>query len=405
MPAALAKIDRGPSPACAGTATPSTAARARTQLKDEVTVSDWYAISNADAIGTPALLVYPDRIAQNLQTMIAMAGDVSRLRPHVKTHKLPQVIALKRAAGIHKFKVSTIAEAEMTAAAGGEDILLAYQPVGPNVARLVALMRRFPDTRFSTLVDDPDNLAAISRVAVAENAMITLYVDLNVGMNRTGIVPGAAAAALYRALCRAPGITAGGLHAYDGHLRNADTQALSRAVDAAFAPVWQLRDQMLAEQLPVPRTIASGTPTFALLARQPGVEVGAGTTVMWDFGQAEVCPDHHFLNAAMLMARVISKPTPDRLCLDLGHKAVASEMPHPRVRLMGLEDATAVTHSEEHLVLQTPRAQDYRVGDVVYGIPRHICPTMALHSDVWAVHAGVADAVWPVVARARKLTV
>lgn len=385
--------------------TPGTAAKTPPTTQKEASVTDWYAISNASSISTPTVLVYPDRVEQNLQRMIAMAGDVSRLRPHVKTHKLPQIIALKRKAGIHKFKVSTIAEAEMTAGAGGEDILVAYQPVGPNILRLVALMRRFPATHFSTLVDDPANLAAISQVAVAENVTITLYLDLNVGMNRTGIIPDAAAASLYRAICAAPGIAVGGLHAYDGHLRNVDTKALAGTVDATFAPVWKLRDQMLAEKLPVPRTIASGTPTFALLAQQPDTEVGAGTTVLWDFGQAEVCPDHHFLNGAMLMCRVISKPTPDRLCLDLGHKAVAAEMPQPRVRLMGLEDAALVTHSEEHLVVQSPRAADYQVGDVVYGIPRHICPTMALHSDVWAVHAGVADQSWPVVARARKITI
>lgn len=90
---------------------------------------DWYQISSADAISTPTVLVYPDRVEQNLKRMVAMAGDVSRLRPHVKTHKLPQIIALKRNAGIHTFKVSTIAEAEMTAAAGGEDIPLAWNAI------------------------------------------------------------------------------------------------------------------------------------------------------------------------------------------------------------------------------------------------------------------------------------
>ncbi|MEO6626862.1 MAG: alanine racemase, partial [Burkholderiaceae bacterium] len=98
-------------------------------------MTEWYEISNAADIPSPTLLLYPSRIEQNLQRMISMAGGVSRLRPHVKTHKLPQIIAMKRAAGIHKFKVSTIAEAEMTAASGGEDILLAYQPIGPNVER------------------------------------------------------------------------------------------------------------------------------------------------------------------------------------------------------------------------------------------------------------------------------
>jgi len=367
--------------------------------------SAWFAIANADTLASPALLLYPERIEKNLQRMIAMAGGVERLRPHVKTHKLPQVVALKRAAGIRRFKASTIAEAEMTAAAGGEDILLAYQPVGPNIARLAELMQRFPQTRFATLVDDARNLAAITRVAADLGTVFELYVDLNVGMNRTGIAPGEAAASLYRVLCGTPGLKAGGLHAYDGHLHEPDPAVLAKAADLAFAPVWKLRGQLHAEGLPVPRVIASGTPTFALLAQHDDVEVGAGTTVLWDFGQAEVCPNHQFLNAAVLFSRVVSKPQPDLLCLDLGHKTVASEMPHPRVLLLGLEDAVAVTHSEEHLVVRSSRAANYKDGDVVYGIPRHICPTVALQSEVWAVRDGRAAERWPVVARARRITI
>ena len=367
--------------------------------------SDWYAIANADSIDSPALMLYPERIEKNLQRMITMAGGADRLRPHVKTHKLPQVVALKRAAGIRRFKASTIAEAEMTASAGGEDILLAYQPVGTNVERLAELMRRFPQTRFATLVDDARNLATIAKVAAQRGVVFELYIDLNVGMNRTGIAPGEAAASLYRSLCGTPSLKAGGLHAYDGHLHEPDAAVLAKAADLAFAPVWKLRDRLRAEGLPVRRVIASGTPTFALLAQHEDVEVGAGTTVLWDFGQEDVCPQHHFLNAAVLFTRVVSKPQPDLLCIDLGHKAVASEMPHPRVKLIGLEDAAAVTHSEEHLVVRSSRAADYRVGDVVYGIPFHICPTVALHSEVWAVRDGLAAESWPVVSRARRITV
>ena len=343
-------------------------------------MTPWYEISNASSIASPTVLLYPDRIQHNLQRMIELTGDVNRLRPHVKTHKLAPIIAMKRAAGIHKFKVSTIAEAEMTAQAQGEDILLAHQPNGPGIARFIALMQRFPATRWATLVDD-------------------------VGMNRTGIIPDEAALALYRQLCRTPAVTAGGLHAYDGHLHNPDNTVLSRKVEDTFAVVWAMRDQLRAEGLPVPKLIASGTPTFALMAQHPDVEVGAGTTVLWDFGQEKVCPEHHMQNAAVLMTRIISKPAPDLLCLDLGHKAVAAEMPHPRVQLFGLEDAVATIQSEEHLVIQTPRAKDYHVGDVLYGLPRHICPTMALHSEVWAVREGEAAELWPVTARTRRITI
>jgi D-serine deaminase-like pyridoxal phosphate-dependent protein len=367
----------------------------------------WYAISNANAVPSPTVLVYPDRVHHNLNRMIELAGDVKRLRPHVKTHKLAPIVQMKRASGIRKFKVSTIAEAEMTAQAGGEDVLLAHQPSGPNVLRLITLMNTYPATRWSTLVDDEANLQAIGSTMSAAGKVITLYMDLNVGMNRTGIVPGDAAFELYSHICKTPGVLAGGLHAYDGHLRDPDDQVLKEKVNQTFASTWALRQRLLQAGMPVPNVVASGTPTFAILAHQPGIdiEVGAGTTALWDHGQQQVCPSHKMLNAAVLMTRIISKPTPDRLCFDLGHKSVGSEMPHPRVQIFGLEDAVAVTHSEEHLVLQTPRADQYHVGQVMYGLPHHICPTMALHSEVWSVREGKAVDIWAVTARSRRLTI
>ena len=105
------------------------------------------------------------------------------------------------------------------------------------------------------------------------------------------------------------------------------------------------------------------------------------------------------------MTRVVSRPVENRLCLDLGHKAVASEMPQPRVKLIGLEDAIFIMHSEEHLVVETPRARDYPIGAVVYGIPRHICPTVALYSEVSVIRDGRALETWPVVARSRGITI
>jgi D-serine deaminase-like pyridoxal phosphate-dependent protein len=151
--------------------------------------------------------------------------------------------------------------------------------------------------------------------------------------------------------------------------------------------------------------VVSGTPTFAILAARDDVEVGAGTTVLWDAGQAEISPDLEFHAAAVLLARVVSKPGTGRLCLDLGHKAVASEMSHPRMRLLGLEEATFAIHNEEHLVVETPRAADYAVGDVIYAVPRHVCPTVALHDEVVVVRDGRALDRWPVPARRRYISV
>src|SRR5436305_1565869 len=99
--------------------------------------ASWHPVSNVNEVASPALLVYPDRVRENIQRMLRLAGGPGRLRPHMKTHKLPEVVRMQRALGISKFKCATIAEAEMTAACGAPDVLMAYQAVGPNVGRLV----------------------------------------------------------------------------------------------------------------------------------------------------------------------------------------------------------------------------------------------------------------------------
>lgn len=183
-------------------------------------MTDWFRITNEGGVPSPALLLYSDRIEENLRRMIALAGGADRLRAHVKTQKLPQVIALKLRAGITKFKTATIAEAEMTAAAGGRDVLLAYQPVGPGIRRFVELVKTFPQTHFTGLVDNPGTVGELRRAAQSAGVTLDFYLDLNAGMNRTGIAPGDRAAAVYRALATPPGLRAAGLHAYDGRLPN-----------------------------------------------------------------------------------------------------------------------------------------------------------------------------------------
>jgi D-serine deaminase-like pyridoxal phosphate-dependent protein len=106
----------------------------------------------------------------------------------------------------------------------------------------------------------------------------------------------------------------------------------------------------------------------------------------------------------VLLTRVISRPGTNRLCLDLGHKSVASEMPHPRAIFPAIPDARAVVHSEEHLVVETAHAADFAVGTAVYALPWHICPTVALHDRVQVVRNGRRVDEWQVTARVRKLS-
>ncbi len=361
-------------------------------------------VQNEDRVASPALILHWESVEENLRRMIAIAGDPARLRPHVKTHKLPQIVARQVALGITKCKAATIAEAEMSAAAGAQDVLLAASLVGPAIGRFLALQMAFPQVVFSALADDEGAVQALSGAAVAAGQQVTVLLDLDVGQGRTGVQPDEAADSFYHLMDALPGIRSGGLHAYDGHLHQTDVAARTAACDEGFARVAALREQLTNAGLPMPAVVVGGTPTFPMHARRAGVECSPGTCVLWDAGYAANLPDLEFLPAAVLLTRVISRPAPDRLCLDLGHKAVASEMPHPRVIFPALPEARVVMHNEEHLVLETPRAAEFPVGSVLYGIPWHICPTVALHSHVHLAQDGIAVDRWPVVARARQIT-
>ncbi len=364
-------------------------------------MSNWYEIENIDAIPSPGLLLFVERIEQNLKKMVEMAGNGDRLRPHVKTHKLPQIVQMKLKAGIHKFKTATLVETDMVLQAGGRDVLFAYQGVGPTTKMFVELVRRHPEASISTIVDDPQAAAQLSQAATDAGVVATVYMDLNVGMNRSGIAPSDQALSLYCDLAKLPGLNIVGLHAYDGHIRNPDLHERRLEWLAVVKQVQDFSLRIEAAGLPTPVIVAGGSSTSWLWLEIPGVEVGAGTAALWDYGQILTCPESALEPAAVLVSRVISHPCRHRICLDLGHKAVAAEMPHPRVYWFGLEDSVPVLQSEEHLVLETPRAADFPVGSVLYGLPYHICPTVALYDSVWCIQNRQASERWPVAARGR----
>jgi D-serine deaminase-like pyridoxal phosphate-dependent protein len=377
--------------------------------------TEWFEVNEVASLPSPCLLVYRDRLEDNLRKMLEIAGDPARLRPHIKTYKIREIVERQLALGITKFKCATIAEAEMAAGAGVPDLLLAYQPVGPNVARVAELVRTFPRTQFSVLGDDPLAIEGLSRgyvsalgssgPAATKDTRLEVLLDLDIGQQRTGVTPGPKAVELYRLIASRPGLKPGGLQAYDGQIVDPDPASRAAACRAAFAPVAALKHELEADGLPVPRIVAGGTPTFPMHARRGDVECSPGTCVFWDAGYLHKLPDLNFLPAALVLTRVISKPGPNRLCLDLGHKAVASEMPQPRVEFINLPDAKPLTHSEEHLVVETTRADQVKVGDCFYGMPWHICPTVALHSEAVVIEKNGVIGRWKVAARDRRLSI
>lgn len=363
----------------------------------------WHIVENAGDVPSPALLVYPERIRENIRRMVFIAGAPERLRPHVKTHKMAAVARLQLDAGIRKFKCATIAEAEMLANTDAPDVLLGYQPVGPNIKRLRELVNQFPKTQFSAVADDPQVVGELG-AAFENGPPLRVWLDIDCGMCRTGIVPGQAALKVYRLVHQLPGLAAAGLHVYDGHLHDPSPKERRKQWERTMEEVRTFQNELVKDGLPVPGLVAGGTPTFPFHAGMDGTECSPGTTLLWDAGYGSKFPDLEFQLAALVLTRVISKPGANHVTLDLGHKAIASENPHPRVRFIGLENCEATVHSEEHLTLKGKRTASLKVGDCLYGIPMHICPTVALYNEARVVDSGNAIGSWPVTARNRKIT-
>jgi len=368
-------------------------------------VTEWYVIRNVEEIDSPALLIYKDRVKNNIDTLIKTIDHAGRLRPHIKTHKSAEITQVMMQAGIKKFKCATIAEAEMLANTGAPDILLAYQPVGPKAARLAELAESFSKVKFSCLIDNFSSASHLANVFSTIHSNIAVYIDLNVGMNRTGIVP-ESASALFEQCHALKGLTVIGLHAYDGHLRDADYEVRKKRCDDAFARVQKLKtdiDQKFKTDLLI---VAGGTPTYSIHCKRKEIECSPGTFVYWDKGYDAGLPEQQYKFAALVLSRVISKPSENMICVDLGHKAIASENPlNNRVYFLNAGELEPVGHSEEHMVFKTDGKKNYHVGDVLYGVPHHICPTVALHDQAYVIEKQHFTDYWYNISRNRKITI
>ena len=370
-------------------------------------MDDCYRIADTSSIITPALIVFRDMVEQNLAHMIEIAGDPSRLRPHCKTHKTKEIVQMQMERGITKHKCATFAEAEMCAEAGATDIFLAYSLVGPNIARAVEFVSRFPDVEFCVTGDHARPLTQLGEAMSAAGKSIGVLLD-EVGRLRIFVTAGEAAHEVYRIIVETDGLTPAGLHVYDGHQHQLERDDRRAAINIEWEKVIAFRDDLVGEGWPVGKIVCGGTGSFPVYAEKddPSVEMSPGTCVYNDIGYSEHFPDMVFPPATLLLTRVISRPTDNRVTVDLGYKAVASDPPAGKRSVFpDLPDAQQVLQNEEHLVLETSRAGEFTPGDELFAVPRHICPTSALHKEVYVVSGGELIGTWTIASRDRKLTI
>lgn len=369
-------------------------------------MSPWYKLQNEEQADSPSLLIYKERLANNIQKMIDIAGNAERLYPHVKTNKMPEVIKMMLAAGISKFKCATIAEAEMAAIAGVKYVVIAHQLMGPKVKRLLAFRQQYPDVFVGSLIDCASVVNEHNDVFGASALVSDVFLDVNNGMNRSGHALDGDILGLYQSLHQLSNINCHGLHVYDGHLRTPDFESRRHEVEEGFVDVQHFLEAIAEAGLPRPIIVAGGTPTFTVHALHAETYCSPGTCVLWDWGYGDKLPEQPFAYAALVLTRVISKPKAGFITVDMGHKAVAAENPiDKRIRFLNLENYELVGQSEEHGVIRVEDWETINVGDVLYGVPFHVCPTVNLYDEAYVVENQSVVDTWQVLGRKRRITV
>ncbi len=366
----------------------------------------WFEINNVSQLDSPSLLIYKNRVAENIKKMIQISGGTERLMVHVKTNKMPEVIKMMLEQGIEKFKCATVAEAEMVASSGGKYIVIAHQLVGPKIERLIQLQKMYPEVFIASLLDCQE-IASQTNDLFGDNSLkANVFIDINNGMNRSGHPLNAELFSFYQSLLASKNLEIWGLHVYDGHLRESNFDLRKNQINEGFVDVQAFIDKLSQNDLPKPMVIAGGTPAFTSHAMRAETFCSPGTCVLWDWGYGDKLIEQPFDYAALILTRVISKPEKGLLTIDMGHKAIAAENPiDKRIRFLNLENYELLSQSEEHGVLKVENWETYRVGDVLYGVPYHICPTVNLYDEAYMIENGQSIAIWNVLGRKRRISV
>jgi D-serine deaminase-like pyridoxal phosphate-dependent protein len=362
-----------------------------------------YALNNTENLISPALIYYKDIILDNTKRIIEMAGGPQVLWPHVKSHKTHEMIRMQIELGINRFKCATIAEAEMTADAGAEFIILAYPLIGPNIPRYLQLAANYPQTVFYAIGDDFEQLSALAGQALKAGMVMNVLIDVDTGMFRTGVSLDLLES-LYERCCNLKGISLKGLHCYDGHRIDHDFSIRKALVDESDKTVLLARESIRKRGFECDLLVMGGTPSFPCRIKNDGFYLSPGTIFIGDWGYYTKFPDLAFNPGAAIFSRVVSHQSGHTFTLDLGHKGIAADPAMERGIIAGLNEAKSVFQSEEHWVFSLVQTMELPpIGSSQYIIPTHICPTSALYPQIEIAQGGKIIEQWQVSARNRRI--
>lgn len=359
------------------------------------------------AIDTPQLIVSEEIMQRNIAEMASYAKSIKvQLRPHIKTHKCIEIARLQIAAGAVGITCAKVGEAEVMVNEGGiDDVLLAYPIVGPlKYERIVALMEK---ARIAVAADSTTAVETIGAAMAHHERVIDLYVEVNTGQNRSGVMWGDETVALAQMIDRHPNLRLNGIMTHEGHVAFVDVNQVAAQAKAAGEKMVQTAEMIREHGIDLKTVSVGSTPAARMTPAVPGItEMRPGTYVFNDsslfrFGDTWAVDDC----AARFVATVVSRTADDRCVIDAGSKTLALDpnrsheghgyiVGHPNVIITKL--------SEEHGVCQLPAGEEgFQVGDTVEVIPNHVCPTVNLMDQMAIVRDGKVIDYWKVAARGR----
>jgi len=346
-------------------------------------------------------------IASNIaRTLHLLGGDGDRWRVHIKTAKLGYTLRLLIDRGVRNFKCATTLELLVACRSGAADVLFAYPAVGANARRVREIADEFPNVRFSALAENEE------QVRQWQGSRVGIFLDINPGMNRTGIEQSRTekVAALARAMGEAR-IEFRGLHYYDGQYGAVEERERALATHAGYECLLKLVREIQGSGVTVPEVITAGTPTFPYSLAYEGFRgkefihrVSPGTIVYCDATSlAQLPAEYGFRPAVLVLTRVVSHPRADLITCDAGHKAVSADAGVPACAVVGHSELTPLSPSEEHLPMAVAgEAARPQIGDLLYLLPRHVCPTVNNFDCALLVRDGRIEGVEQVSARGRE---
>lgn len=366
-----------------------------------------YRVSGIEDVMTPALVVYPEMIASNIKrTVELLEGDADRWRVHIKTAKLGYTLRMMVERGVRNFKCATTLELLVACQCGAADVLLAYPSVGANARRVREIAQQFSNVRISVLVENQE------QARQWRGSRVGAFIDINPGMNRTGIEEGHGAEVfdLARAIA-ASELEFRGVHYYDGQHRHADERDRNKAAHHGYQRLLEIVAEIERIGIRVPEVITAGTPTLPSSAAFEGFRnagfihrVSPGTVIYSDASSlAQLSEKYGYRPAVLVLTRVVSRPRAGVVTCDAGHKSVSADSGVPTCVVVGHPELTPMSPSEEHLPLEVAGGvAGPQIGEALFLLPRHICPTVNNFDDALLVRNGVIESVQKVSARGHE---